>query len=162
MNTIFLDIDGVLNSERSMVAASGMKPMEGYISYTERHYQQLDPVAINLLRLLVKEANAEIVISSSWRKLYDSLDFFKRVFKQFDWHDAPVVGMTPICEDTFFRGNEIQKYIDSHKSFTGPYVIFDDDSDFHDHQPLIKVDAKYGLSYEHFAKAKELLGCVER
>lgn len=161
MNTIFLDIDGVLNSERSMVASTVIKPQEGYCSYTERHYQQLDPVAINLLRLLVKEANAEIVISSSWRKLYDSLDFFKRVFKQFDWHDAPVIGMTPSV-DSGFRGQEVEQYINTTDFFTGPYVIFDDDQDFFKHQPLIHVDAKYGLSFEHFSKAKELLGCVER
>lgn len=161
MNTIFLDIDGVLNSERSMVASTMLKPQQGYCSYTERHYQQLDPVAINLLRLLVKEAKAEIVISSSWRKLYDELDFFKRVFKQFDWHDAPVVGMTP-CVDSGFRGQEVEQYINTNDFFTGPYVIFDDDQDFFEHQPLIVVDAKYGLSYEHFEKAKELLGCVER
>ncbi len=161
MNTIFLDIDGVLNSERSMVASTVLKPQQGYCSYTERHYQQLDPVAINLLRLLVKEANAEIVISSSWRILYDSLDFFKRVFKQFDWHDAPVIGMTPIT-NSGFRGQEVEQYINTNDFFTGPHVIFDDDRDFFEHQPLILVDAKYGLSYEHFAKAKEMLGCVER
>lgn len=161
MNTIFLDIDGVLNSERSMVAASGMKPQEGYCSYTERHYQQLDPVAVNLLKLLVKEANAEIIISSSWRKLYRNIEFFINLFSQFGWKYAPVIGMTPAV-DSGFRGQEVQQYIDSNDFFTGPYIIFDDDKDFFEHQPLIHVDARYGLSYEHFDKAKQMLGCVER
>lgn len=160
MNTIFLDIDGVLNSERSMVAAKVLKPLQGYVSYTERHYQELDPVAVNLLRLLIKETNSEIVVSSSWRKLYDSLDFFKMIFIQFGWHNAPVVGMTPIV-DSGFRGQEIQQYIDCNDFFTGPYIIFDDDKDFFEHQPLIHVDGRYGLSYEHFDKAKQMLGFKE-
>jgi hypothetical protein len=160
MNTIFLDIDGVLNSERSMVAAKVLRPLQGYVSYTERHYTELDPVAINLLRLLVQETNSEIVISSSWRKLYDTLDFFKSIFMQFGWHGAPVVGMTPIV-DSGFRGQEIQQYIDSNDFFTGPHIIFDDDRDFFEHQPLIHVDERYGLSYEHFDKAKQMLGFKE-
>lgn len=161
MNTIFLDIDGVLNSERSMVAFSILRPIDGYISYTERHKNELDPVAVNLLRLLVKETNSEIVISSSWRKLYKEIEFFIELFSEFGWNNAPVVGMTPIV-DSGFRGQEVQQYIDSNDFFTGPHIIFDDDKDFFEHQPLIHVDGRYGLSHEHFDKAKQMLGCVER
>jgi hypothetical protein len=160
MNTIFLDIDGVLNSTRSMIAARIQRPIEGYVSYTERHYTELDPVAVNLLRTLVHETKAEIVISSSWRKLYDEIDFFKRVFAKFNWYNAPVIGMTP-CVDSGFRGQEVQQYIDTNDFFTGPYIILDDDGDFFEHQPLIQTDADIGISTKDFYKAKEMFGFKE-
>lgn len=156
MNTIFLDIDGVLNSHRSIIAK--IKPLEGYISYTERHHTEIDPIAVGLLRVLTSSAKAEIVISSSWRILYREIQFYKELFSKFGWHNAPVVGFTPRV-DSGFRGQEVQQYIDTNDFFTGPYIIFDDDRDFFEHQPLIHVDGKNGLSFENYEEACNRLKC---
>lgn len=152
MSSIFLDIDGVLNSTRSVVASRNTE----YVSYTERHYAELDPVAVNLIRKLVDKTNASIIISSSWRILYKEVQFFRDLFNYFGWSSAPVVGLTPRT-DSSFRGQEIQQYIDCDDFFSAPYVIFDDDGDFYEHQPLIRTDPKIGLSYDNYATALALL-----
>jgi len=156
MNTIFLDIDGVLNSHRSVIAK--IKPLAGYSSYMERHHTDIDPVAVGLLRVLTKSAKAEIVISSSWRILHPEIQFYKDLFSEFKWFGAPVVGFTPRV-DSGFRGQEVQQYIDTNDFFTGPYIIFDDDSDFFEHQPLIHVDGRNGLSCENYVEACKRFGC---
>lgn len=159
MSSIFLDIDGVLNSTRSMVAARVTN--SAYRSYMERHYSELDPIAISLLRGLVQKSKAEIIISSSWRILYKDIQFFKDLFTNFGWKDAPVVGMTPIT-DSGFRGQEVHQYIECNDFFNTPYVIIDDDSDFYEHQPLVRTDSNVGLSYDNYSKALSMLGCVEK
>jgi len=81
MNVIFLDVDGVLNSEdflrkreeehRQLGHEGPAFPRRETKCDCFRLDRQIDPVAIAHLNDLVEETAAKIVISSSWRKLFD-------------------------------------------------------------------------------------------
>lgn len=57
---IFLDIDGVLNTERwhCQTASNELQDEYGY---------KFDPVAVTNLSKIIEETGADIVISSSWK-----------------------------------------------------------------------------------------------
>ena len=128
---IFLDIDGVLNN-----TALGIKSRD-----TWRLFNDIDTVGGELSSINIKNLNditdqtkADIVISSSWRILYDIHELRDIL------HTAGVTGN--IIDFTqnlpgrgIRRGNEIQCYIEDHYpwkkgiGYDVKYAIFDDDSD---------------------------------
>jgi len=142
---IFLDIDGVLNSTRSCLAFGGFGHLRPNITEDSA---KLDPIALKLMRMLVEETNAKVVISSSWRINANSVS-------DFDFLQMPIIGMTPYRGDC--RGDEIQKWLD--KNPTERYVIIDDDRDMLESQMdnFVKCDFKYGFSEEQFFKAYKIL-----
>lgn len=115
MRVIFLDVDGVLNSQHSYK--------------TQKMIDDMDDALIANLKKLVDAVGAEIVLSSSWRtppefettwnlekKLVDRLAFFKLTL--FD--------RTPIRKD-MVRGKEIKDWLKDHPEVT-EFIIIDDDS----------------------------------
>ena len=58
MKVIFLDFDGVLNSEK-------------YIKASNKYGVVIDPSRMVLLKKIVDNTNAEIVLSTSWREHWD-------------------------------------------------------------------------------------------
>lgn len=92
MKVIFLDIDGVLNCEEAYV--------NGFCKYKEinltegkkDHYQEFYSPSKLWLNRLIKETNAKIVISSSWRK--SGLGFMKDVWKE-EGMEGEIIDTTP-------------------------------------------------------------------
>jgi hypothetical protein len=90
MNLIFLDIDGVLNSEDSVMASVGcttrtedqiqalekLKQTVGVGKDLELDYgpsfsiRTIDPVSVGLLNRLIRDTDAKIVLSSTHRKYF--------------------------------------------------------------------------------------------
>lgn len=68
MLLIFLDFDGVLNSVPFMERLQERLQAEGKPLATR---YTIDPVAVELLNGLIEETGAKVVVSSSWRKLFD-------------------------------------------------------------------------------------------
>lgn len=142
---IFLDIDGVLNCERTVLSQSG------------RGYHYLDPVVIGMIRALVDTVEAKIVVSSTWR-LSGSFEVVDKLtvagFHTMDFHfDA----ITPILKDAIgFRGNEIIQWLNKHPEVTH-YICIDDDNDFHADQNHIKVCGRDGFSADNYHEALKLL-----
>ena len=70
-NIIFLDIDGVLNSQLwyKKTRELGGKFKEGYEFETHQH-SHFDTEAIRLINELCEETNSKVVLSSSWRVLF--------------------------------------------------------------------------------------------
>lgn len=60
MKIIFLDIDGVLNSESYFGTV-------GYLSSSDIYYKQIDLCAVQLLKKIIDKTKAGIVLSSCWR-----------------------------------------------------------------------------------------------
>jgi hypothetical protein len=118
MKVIFLDIDGVLN-----VTAQGHDAYGGIF-----HSNFVD----NLARI-IKETDAKIIISSSWRH-----SGFQKMLDLWGFRNLPgeVIGVTPDLyrhlnfegERTMVRGDEIQAILDRMPEITN-YVILDDDQD---------------------------------
>jgi len=150
MSLLFLDIDGVINSEKFYFSPSCPFDIGNLdvMFYLFRHapHRHIDRQALSHVRKFCECSSVDIVVSSHWRALYDKDDFI-RIFKQCGWEDAPIIGTTPNVNPGI-RGDEIRKWIqDNH--YTGDYVILDDIDDFYPDQTFFKADPKVGFTLNH-------------
>lgn len=149
MNLIFLDVDGVLNSQKfadKMLKDCNIDPFEN---------DMLDDHAIRLLKVLVDETNARIVLTSSWRNFGDSLS---KLAKQLSHHKLFIWSETPRCKDeNSCRGDEITLWFRENVGVFN-YVILDDDSDMTVHmEHLVQTSFDDGLTRADVDKAIEIL-----
>ena len=161
MKVIFLDIDGVLNSEEFFVEMTQNCRYEeyrkaGYSARMSRNLCSLDSVAIAHLNHLITQTGAKIVVSSTWRA---DDPWLQEVFA--------IVGIPAYIDITPYtiarhRGTEIQQWLDKHPEVEN-YVILDDDNDMLDKQfdHFVQTDAyKRGLSLENVEQAIKILNKV--
>lgn len=173
LNLIFLDFDGVLNSERSNVAYTAHQ--HGNIGWKP---EGLDEVAVLLVKRLAVEGQAKVVISSSWREFFPDEQLAKFLAKK-GWHDCPIIGRTPklnfvtMYSNSYsgsFRGNEVAAFLEDFVqkgNEVGTWVILDDSKDFHygetamggfrSKQPVVNTDARVGFSLKNFYDALKIL-----
>lgn len=152
---LFLDIDGVLNSVRSI--AGGFSPIPNQrraISSGETEgfsINEFDPVAVHLIQQLGK-AGIDIVLSSSWRIQFPHT-VIGRVLK------LPIIGATPVIGTG--RGSEILSWLmkaQEHGLHITQYAIIDDDSDMLDHQlpHFVQTNGFNGIMWENFQRLCEI------
>lgn len=130
---IFLDIDGVLNSEHTL--NKSCENMDQKIASI------ISDQLVKNLSYLVKKTDAKIVLSSSWRTYFDkNINDPRNIFGMILVHSLNKYGlklhdMTPYPKGPFSneRGLEIKTYID--KNNIKNYVVIDDEefSDFSTH-----------------------------
>ena len=136
MKVIFLDIDGVLNHEEHykwLHNTDEPTPLQRTYPYTE-----FNPKSCQLLKEIVEETGAEIVVSSSWR--LDGLAKLNKLFRFFGLPNA--IDITP-CLNTA-RGIEIGAWLAAHPE-VDKYVILDDDEDMNPDQiPFFIKTNPYG------------------
>lgn len=168
MKIIFLDIDGVLNSDRSVLASSGH-------CLSRLNLDALDPIALSILRRLLKKSGAKIVFSTSHRNDPVIADNFAATFAKatdleaYIWPGSNGLShITPTILENVKkrRGEEIQKWIDAYEKSAGEeliYLIFDDSGGMLEsqHRNFILVDAAVGLSASNYYEACKVLGVVE-
>lgn len=145
---VFLDVDGVLNSERFFRENKiGKKRFPTY-------EEMLDPAAFKLLSGLVNGTGSKIVVSSSWREIPEA---FKVLEKVLDFFSLPHIGVTPTLVKKC-RGAEVQAWLEENK-FCGHYVIIDDTPDFYSYQQPFYVQTSWalGLTPQKVAKARRVL-----
>jgi hypothetical protein len=141
---IFLDIDGVLNNYGSITA------------FGSPH--EFDPVSVSLMRRLCDEAGAKIVVASAWRpREPGKLPELVRSLAQAGAAEITrfIIGYT----DTLIsgiRGAEVAKWRRDNKH-VGPYVIFDDDSDFFPDQPLVQTSQGRGFGLCEYVRGLEII-----
>ncbi len=157
MNTrpiVFLDIDGVLNSYGWWARRTTM----------EFPYREFDPACLSRLSDLVEYVDADIVISSSWRKPEtpeeskdELIDLFADVCRYWAINSCisqRIIDTTPKLDTG--RGMEIRHYL-SAQPRPRRYVILDDQDDFLPDQPLVQTDSRIGLSLSDSLKVLEIL-----
>lgn len=165
MKVLFLDIDGVLNSEQSCVFWHNKRDQskwenEMYTSWTGslKEYLALEfcPIAVsNVEELMRRVPELKIVVSSTWR-LGETVESLKAMFKPFKLISDAIVGVTPSIRLTP-RGNEIQAWLDKHPEVTR-FVIVDDDMDMeHLVDKLIQTSPIHGFLYGDMLKAVGIL-----
>lgn len=153
---IFLDIDGVLNSD-----------MWNHEFITKYKYsntpgieQEIDPGAMKLINDLVNKTGAEIIMSSSWRhNLEGAVRKLKRCGLVHDIVQKIDNGRIVVGEQ---RGKLIKDFLSSHDYST--YVIIDDACD------ILKCQKKYyvqtnptiGFCEADYKKALNILGYEEK
>lgn len=164
MKIIFLDVDGVINSVRSMLALR--RKDDGY-----RHHF-IDPIAVALINRLTDVTGANLVISSTHRKhIPDPLGTGRCLVAMQKYFDnfgitGKVIGYTP-CDPRGHRGNEIREWLaeNTDRLKISEYVIIDDDSDMTEAQKLhhfVKVDNYEGFGYHGYKEALRILGCEDK
>jgi HAD domain in Swiss Army Knife RNA repair proteins len=153
MRVVFLDFDGVLNNADWIhkMHAAGHK----HASFLQKHQDDLNPDAVKLVSDFVLEMEARVVISSSWRILHP-IGELRIMLKNRGWDDRNlIIDKTPRTSRGF-RGDEVNQWLSEHPEVTS-HVIFDDDGDFHDIQPLVKTTWDSGITPFHIQVAKDLL-----
>ena len=157
MKILFLDIDGVLNSEIFWTTQSqSHRRLEakhkGYNRDEQRALANIDKNTIHLLNYIVDKTNAEIVISSTWRG-----DCNLPYIMRFMGLKKPYYGTTPY-DKTRHRGTEIQKWLEDYGDDV-KYAILDDDSDMLSHQIpfFVKTNFYEGLTKELADRVIEIL-----
>lgn len=155
INIVFLDIDGVLNSEQFY------KETDSFV------WDMFNPSSVKLLNKLTDAADAKIIISSDWRKNH-TLPELQKIFKDNEIK-AEIIGITPKlkCKSTFVsipRGLEIKEkllwLISDNPDESINYVIIDDD-DFgillSQRNHFVQTDLQYGFSMIDFEKSCNIL-----
>jgi len=157
MRLIFLDFDGVLNSQLWYVRTKG-----------SRGRDDLDRDAIGFLNNLIAETGAKVVVSSTWR-LGRSVEELQEILDR-NGFKGEVVGKTKDLRygpdgDCVLRGNEILCWMKDNPEILGvaywdynDYVILDDDSDmlYWQKDNYIHVDPYVGLTPNVVFKAKKI------
>jgi len=172
MKLIFLDIDGVLNSQIWDENRNYNHNLKGFKSFIDRY---INPFSIELLNDLIKKTNAKIVISSSHRKKY-SVEELKQIFN-IAGLKGEIIGKTPVLSFTGIenynysvpRGCEIKAWLETNKNILNnkiekvPYVIFDDDSDmlFWQRENYFRIDGFCGLTPNIIFRATKFLNRYE-
>lgn len=164
MKIIFLDIDGVLNSEESIIKSYECNNTRAFSDNPHEEH-------IKWLNYIVEKTNAKIVISSTWRKNSGMVAIW-RILNLLGFK-GKIIGETPITGD--IRGNEIRCWIDrfsnkkdwrftcdekySNNDFKiKKFVIIDDDSDMGNlSHRLVKTNSKTGLTQKEAELAISLL-----
>ena len=135
MKVIFLDVDGVLNTNKTLYCDDSI----------EAHLVQN-------LATIVEATGAEIVLTSNWRFSHYSLTVLKDAFRYFN------LTIYSEIEDQFCRATEIKLWANKHK--VDKYVVLDDEDEnlsARFQEKFIKIDFSKGLTREVAAKAIKLL-----
>lgn len=151
MRVIFLDIDGVLNNQKHIKKIFKLLGKEQYFQLLKDLGEMpFDYRSCKRLQKLIKETNAEIILSSTWR---NSKDLIRGIEK---YAEIEIKDVTPRLQD--IRGKEIQQYLDTHAEITN-YVIIDDDKDMLENQldHFVNTNFTYGFTKENYLQCKEIL-----
>jgi hypothetical protein len=156
MKLIFLDIDGVLNSQLYYERIQGTEQ--------ERERYDLDPISIGFLNTLIEDTNAKVVIISTWRK-YQTIEELQKLLETRGFI-GEIIGFTPHLGKGNLRGNEILLWMNDNEKLLGEsysdfdtFVIFDDDSDmlYWQRENFILIDGYVGLTPTNCYKATRIL-----
>lgn len=139
MRVLFLDIDGVLTTERSR---------------TIKQRESLDASCLKRLRDLIAATDVKVVITSTWRKWRTQANLQ-------EYLGILVYDVTPVFHTPNHprrRGQEIRAWLDLHPD-VDRYVILDDENGFTVDQigRWVRTDDAEGLTDAACALAAKLL-----
>lgn len=158
---LFLDIDGVLNSERTVFAYdklihAGMAKHDILLGKPTLTY--FDPIAVMLLKKAQEKIGFKIVISSTWRYTLNKSDF-DVIFSEYGWDTTDIiVGKTDT--DGKIRGDEIKRWLNQYAKYPYEYCILDDSSDMLESQlnNFVQTTFEDGLSFDNYQKIFAIFG----
>lgn len=176
MKLIFLDFDGVMNSDKYFSSPSFKEETKG-MSWEEimliAHHTHLDRAAILLVNQLVDRASAclaenglntsvSVIVSSTWRQHY-SIDELNEMLVN-RGATFTITGATPVHRSYLgwgmanaIRGHEIQDYLDE-IHVPVQFVILDDiDNMEHLSDHLVLTDEGEGITQADIEKALQIL-----
>lgn len=139
MKIIFLDVDGVLNHGKLAIKVEDEK--------------------VELLKKIVDETNAKIVLSSDWRYWLNTDDEdVALLIRKLKNLGMDIMSSTPITKHGY-RGAEIYQWINEWNGETIEKIVILDDRD--DMKPymnrLVQTSFSFGLQEKHVKMAIKLL-----
>lgn len=143
MRVIFLDCDGVINSE-TWYNTHKLNSLEGQDN-------DIDPKCIERLNRVCSETGAYLVMSSDWR--YDFNCSCKRLYNA--GLTGIIIGRTEMSifsPKELSRGREIQNWVDANLTKDDQWCIIDDRTDMIPGQPFFGIDYETGLTDEDAEK----------
>ena len=163
MKVLFLDIDGVLNSENWFayriycVKNNMVNILMNFGDTDDRNIKHkltmLDDRAIANLNRIIEETGCKVVLSSSWRSPIESENIFTQDLLKLKGFKYEFYDVTPrlwFSDFSIRRGEEIKFWLDkeSENHEIESFVILDDDSDILPEQMnnFIHVDGQVGLT----------------
>lgn len=146
---LFLDIDGVLNSEEYYKNCNN----------SSENFSRFDFSSVSLIKSLIEEFSLKIVISSTWR--YGAVDRLMHELKKnklldYLYHDW----FTPVIHPAH-RGTEIKLWLDLHPE-VADYVIIDDDDNMLEEQKnnFVRTSLHLGMNNEHYNRVRAIISTV--
>ncbi|MBP5684171.1 MAG: hypothetical protein J6X02_02820 [Bacilli bacterium] len=171
MKVLFLDIDGVLNNQRTFVN----RKKEYY--KTGQYALEIDVEKVLLLKEIIDTTEAVIVLSSSWRSYLTKIDKqiipvhpkMRELVNLFYQYGLFIYDITPYDEERY-RQKEIQEWLNNHDNIESFAILDDDDYDLPNFIDKELVKTKFtdkmvlfpwidhgGLQKEHVEKAVAIL-----
>ena len=151
---IFLDIDGVLNTERQHDHC-----VEAELAYIDNFGYAFDPVSVANLKRIVDETGADIVISSSWK--FWGLSTMQKIWASREL-PGKIIDVTPnnvsdemllsvdldLMELPAGKGSEIKEWLSTSGSQVTDYAIIDDLPDMLPEQQshFVQTDPRSGIT----------------
>ena len=174
MKVLFLDIDGVLNSENWLgyrlycIKNNMFNEVINFVNTNDERIKyklsMIDDRAIANLNRIIEETGCKVVLSSSWRSCVEAENTLTEYLLKLKGFKYELYDVTPRLWDKEFgtqRGEEIQSWVnkESEKHEIESYVILDDDSDMLPEQMnnFIHVDGQVGLIDRDVVAAIEIL-----
>lgn len=163
MKVIFLDFDGVLNSAGSFLYEDRRRKqhkeqgVKGPVNETLCHV-----CTSNFQAVLDKYKDVKIVISSTWRTMFD-LPWLKAKLESYHIDSSRVIGVTPnsgIFDGS--RGREIAAWLYQNKEMGITHYVIIDDNDWditphHGAERFVKTTWESGMTIAHTAELAEKL-----
>ena len=148
---IFLDFDGVLNTEyyQGLLQFQGKQWQDQYGAF-------FDPRAVRQLKRIIDATGADIVVESSWK--YLGLEAMRELWMVRNL-PGKVMDITPSLTDNASKGEEIAAWLSEHAMSDARYVIIDDEYVVLDSQiPYFILTNPYeGLTEEQANRAISIL-----
>ena len=174
MKVLFLDIDGVLNSQnwfgymQYCIKNDMYNRVLNFVEINDEHIKRklsmIDDRAIVNLNRIVEDTGCKVVLSSSWRSSRESDNALTEYILKLKGFKYDLYGVTPriwVKEFGTQRGEEIQVWMnkESEKNEIESFVILDDDSDMLPEQMnnFVHVDGQVGLIDKDVFAAIEIL-----
>ena len=150
MKVIFLDIDGVLNSDEYLdkVKNSDIQGIE----------RDIDVGKVKLLKRAIDETGSRVVLSSSWRYTRNAR-YLKELLANYEIR----VDSTPYIQD--IRGLEIKKWLSENQGVEDFIILDDEIFDSFDEElikKLVKVSNGNGRSLGEGLLPKDVDEIIER
>jgi len=138
MKVVFLDFDGVLNTENSYSSTGDFSKA----------------ACENLHKFLNSMPGLKIVVSSSWR--HKGLTKVKEILEKNGFAPKRVIDITDETERTD-RGHHIERYVQDHKDIEN-FVILDDKADMDKILAhLVQINPVVGFTTKDAEKARKIL-----
>ena len=174
MKVLFLDIDGVLNSDNWFgyrlycIKNNMFNEVMNFVNTNDERIKHklsmIDDRAIANLNRIIEETGCKVVLSSSWRSCVEAENALTEYLLKLKGFKYELYDVTPrlwFNDFSIRRGEEIKLWMDkeSEKNEIESFVILDDDSDMLPEQMnnFIQIDGQVGLIDKDVFTAIEIL-----